>query len=1388
MNIIKNIIKTLFILILIISCFNVYGYNLKYRAKYLDPAEATEYVCEITSPVKASAETIADYERARSEGKIGKDGWVEGAGYNTDTYGSARSFASAYLVFAASENFTIYNSGFDTSSSNATNNNIYYDTYSGNIEEGFSSLSGFSGVAANVPENQSTRTNNCIKMDVNDTSRVIQVRWKVTNDVVIEIYALTDAAMKELIEKFGVEAISTKGIKFSYLLRTIDERLTNTFQLANKQNMDTAWVYFQVTVGFWNSGGRGFTDTNVWLANGTSPHDPGASVANLFDNILVIPYKEKEDVKREVYINHVDEDGKILNEFTNSKLDIVDSGNKVIESRANSGPKRDYKEYYTIEGEEGLRVVKSEKTKIGEKEYVFVRAESGRGITYEKAQDVLKFSKLTWSVPYTIRTDVGEVNDVVVVKLIYKEVKKEEEEEEEEDPPVLPSGLPPLEIIGRLEFINKKDNEYINSTKNPDQDYIPSTKELTSYIQEAYPYAVRALRYETKEEEKSITATITVKIKYDFDEWEYRHGNLRQFNCSYTAHTHSQSCYGYNYYGQYGLICGMPYHVHTGIEGSCYQHVHDSTCDWYLKEKSTTISKPFNYTVPYKRTWFDLSNFKMYRITKVEVHDNDTNVGGQLFSDGDYEIDLSDKYEGRFDNSKGIQQGELKITFPSSGYDLPSVDVYKQKPSNNHWITNGTIISSEVEARDKALAELNKETHKTASDKKNLTISYKYENDYVELDGDELMLKRIPKAWSERITEEVNSEVRELDTTKEGTGKTNGADVKYTSNLMNYMKPPKVKRTTIDDFIEDYKTVPQNRENGLRNLKGKIFYEITDDSKYNLGTKTFTSTDATYQLDNLVNVSDGDFKKYDKIYEDDDVNKVTVLTPINFGTFELITDKKVDHSTGAGSSTILQKNAKFIIKPEIVGSTTAGYQLASTREFVEGFWFTFDFDTVVDKNGDNIYETALPASQSIYIAGKDAQINAKTTQSYGEYSADQFTNKIKIVAVTHNVTEALQNFYKNQAFTDLTHLDPDNNKINSSGSQNQSGLLTRSDIVNDANHAIYKLRTTRNLGRIFDFAVTDCSDIAFKDAFRRPVSGTVNEHNTVAYYGGYKKWDLYNPDYNYMVNRSNPKTILPLGPYKHTDTRYVNAPKMGYRISYDLKTTGFMRLDNTNDTRIVTITPSYYYISKNGDKFDNKIKLYFKNSNGKYVDFATSGYTIFYKPNDGYRYLRNSAYADNNTYLSTKLEPITVTNMMTLGKSTMSINNTSFIQVWYGEYKLPNSTIAISNIAGDVHNNVNNPYTDGYIGVIFDIKCIDTGLGAFTLSYSGNDKSASPSTNTSQWDYEGFMNFSNPGSAASGLSCRLEKNNWLIDDARYQEIKGTVVLFDLDNRAASDFE
>ena len=405
-------------------------------------------------------------------------------------------------------------------------------------------------------------------------------------------------------------------------------------------------------------------------------------------------------------------------------------------------------------------------------------------------------------------------------------------------------------------------------------------------------------------------------------------------------------------------------------------------------------------------------------------------------------------------------------------------------------------------------------------------------------------------------------------------------------------------------------------------------------------------------------------------------------------------------------------------------------------------------------------------------------------------------NNVYCVAVAKNIPPALeQHIYdnitnSNYVFSEYTDIV---STLQYTGSNlRQINYYTLKDITADAYHRVSTSIVTSNLGRIFDFKLTDCSDLNFKDVFRKTTSANVNEPSGVVYFSGIRRLKMYTADsnvgYNDTESVSNQKTIMPLGPYKNTNQYKLEAPKLGYRFSYDLKTTGMLsNNDLINGTRYVKITPSYYYISKSGTGYDENITLYYKNESGKYVPFVNSGYSIYFRPNDGYRNLSNKNITPNSSFLSTKLEKLDISNssgfIINSKMVDTSGNNDNFIQTWYGEFKLPNSTIAVPN-----GGNINNPKTDGYIGVKFVVECIDkTGGNTIVISYNVNDKSAG-GINTSQWDYDGYAGFNTPGSQATNLKLQLEKGVLNLDNNMYNKIKGTVVLYDTDNRAAQDFE
>ena len=166
--------------------------------------------------------------------------------------------------------------------------------------------------------------------------------------------------------------------------------------------------------------------------------------------------------------------------------------------------------------------------------------------------------------------------------------------------------------------------------------------------------------------------------------------------------------------------------------------------------------------------------------------------------------------------------------------------------------------------------------------------------------------------------------------------------------------------------------------------------------------------------------------------------------------------------------------------------------------------------------------------------------------------------------------------------------------------------------------------------------------------------------------------------------------------------------------------------------------------------------------------------------------MNNGVASDTSTF-SNKKQEIKIGNSdeFILTKDMMVKADDNFIQVWYGEFKLPNSTIAVKK--GD---NLNKALTNGYIAVKFDITCVDEKDGTIisTLSYNkDNSNLTENSENTTEWDYEGYLGVE-AGKSVDEIRLQLENGILKIDNDTYKNVvKGTVALFDLDNRAADDF-
>lgn len=628
------------------------------------------------------------------------------------------------------------------------------------------------------------------------------------------------------------------------------------------------------------------------------------------------------------------------------------------------------------------------------------------------------------------------------------------------------------------------------------------------------------------------------------------------------------------------------------------------------------------------------------------------------------------------------------------------------------------------------------------------------------------------------------------------------------------------KKTNKDDSSTYYK-VPSNRYNGLRIPK------IT----------------ANYQEYNILNSNTGEV-------ESTDVNntvKVLVYNPIKVGEISVKSEGVVDHSTGEKNNTVIQKNANFELNiGEVSGEPYVGH---TYNEYLDKYYLIFDISIIKTDKTDyaNLYQVSgnelrtinvgnngeIPRGTIIELKKEQKTFYGKAGQTNTSDKISQNASQITLIGSSNNMpsdwlksyvlryeknnllnSEMVKNYISNETNstyklgTDINgsstnvKLDYCDGNIDYTKYKVHDSLAyDGKDMYGDAYYFAKSTTSITNIGRIYDFKITDCSDIDYKKVFRITTGNKVNFLTGVEYFSGIKKFSIFSSDVNTLEDReevksvsSSSKTILPLGPYKNTDASYVNAPKMGYRVSFDLKTSGYYNYttDAKNSKREIKITPSYYYISKDGQTYKSNIDLYYKNSDGKYVKFVGSDYTIYFKPKDGYRTKSNSVITSQNKFMSEQLEPLKIGSSegFTLDYKMMNTSNDNFIQSWYGEFKLPNSTIATEN------GNISKPLTDGYVGVKFNIECIDTDSSSNvkTISYNTNNKNASPDTNTSQWDYEGYLGFSNPGSAAGDISIQLEKGTWTVNDnnsgskAKYTDIKGTVALFDLDNRAANDFD
>ena len=637
----------------------------------------------------------------------------------------------------------------------------------------------------------------------------------------------------------------------------------------------------------------------------------------------------------------------------------------------------------------------------------------------------------------------------------------------------------------------------------------------------------------------------------------------------------------------------------------------------------------------------------------------------------------------------------------------------------------------------------------------------------------------------------------------------------------------------INGYLDNTEKISEDVLNGVRLLSGKAEYQaqvvignksandIVDtvyytnknsDGKTHIFKLQNTSISKTYKVNTAV--GNNTAVKYKE------VKPVNVYTPITVkADLTVKSSQIVNQTTGDLKGSVIQINTPFAvqissnIKDSVYNNKWNDEKLVdTTQQFNGGYYIKFDFDVhkvaingITYKNGNRIQAGTWIG---IIPKNKDGIANV-IAQAYGNANDNtldiisESNGRYWVRAVSYNVTDTMLNRSKKYSvITDMI-----------SATSDLKDMVF--NICNDTSYFAEEEYGVVILNRIYDFKVTDVKDISWKSVFRKSTENSTNTHTGNLYFTGTTKWNSSTEKANNIISRPvseigrNPLRILPVGPYKSTDRTYIKAPKLGYRFSYDMKVTGAYYDDQGSARgKEVNITTKFYYISKDGKTYMPEsdgtkagIYLFYKTSDGKYVriDNNGGGYDLRFTPNDGYRYIVDTA----TSTLSNKSISLGNLRNLTLTKDMATVSNNGSYITYYGEYKLPNSTIVVE-VDSNGSYDINSPLKDGYIGVVFDIKAkagtinIDNVPTDVVLSYSQD--TIENKDNTSQWDYEGFLGFTKTGQKVQDgmLSIKLEKGIWSISKDKenneytandlYNQIKGTVMLYDLDLRAATDYE
>ena len=1123
-----------------------------------------------------------------------------------------------------------------------------------------------------------------------------------------------------------------------------NELITNIYGTTKYKVHKTA-ADFTATEEYWTDSSKGKTQNGL------------GSALNVYDNKIIIP----QTSNRKVYVKHINiGTGSIVNSsiIANAKPIIPTVGNnyitvsnkKIFTTKTAEG----YQEYY--EGIKIDEVIKKTALMLGNENLVAIGYNIGiaadRSTAQANVNNESRQGKYNKGKSAIIEGKTTTSNDeVIVIEFYYSNI-----EQEEPETPVVDTQAPAKDVGGKL-FVT---TDLIGVCSDAQQFQInstPSGKNATVGIENIPQYMAGAVNLSKQQKEHELEIWLVVSNgKSEF---------VKTFPLKYkVTYYNITNMLIYKFAGATIYDAGYGYSGTTGDSIFSWNNgiLTDNTL---AKTPTVKLSGINNKSITNNNA--EIKNESNYVNAVLNTNFGTYNVTGKQ---GEYII--------RYEYLTELESKALFIVDRNNSGTLETNEIAEGKKLGATWVG--------AYEKYKKYLELRAATALEVAQKLNMSLTVSAKNMGITIDGNSLYSQT--STASKTVSVKPNAELT-VSTTKPTISKD-----KYNNLTNNIITKDKYKNSS---------KIAVETLNGVRGLAGVARYKTdviigsatqVEDNVYYTNKKfkiaENKSLTKSYKVDTAKATSE---EKYSQ------VNPINIYTPITVNA-SIVLDKSdiINQTTSDLTIPAVQLNTPFTIK--ITNNKNEPvYGLQKTTEYNLGYFIKFDFDVHNIKIGTKSYKNGQKISAGTWIGlltGDDIQI---TVQAYGSMDSNLLSvvseekSGYTVRAVAYNSTNIMRNTSK---------LYPTIGELFAGMQSTVDNICTK---PNEKPSYFDEIKGQIIIvSRMYGFRITDLKDLEWKNTFRITTGSSVNRHTGKLYYSGITKWDTTSSSkVNKIVNRTtseigrNPLRILPLGPYKNTEITKTKAPKLGYRFSYDFNVTGtyFDSSGNPKMDKYAKINTKFYYISKDGKTFIEEsngkegIYLFYKNSAGKYVRIDNNGgnYELKFTPNDGYRYMDTIT---TETLAKTSVSLGNLRNITLRYNMATPTNNNAAI-TYYGEYKLPNSTIAVK-VDSNGDYDINKPLTDGYIGVIFDISTyvgnvIDNGIEkAVVLKYLQNTQDT---PNTSQWDYEGFLGFTNYGSKvkAGEISLRLEKGIWNITDTIYNKIKGTVILYDMDERAAEDY-